>query len=450
MSSVWVAAGTAVVSLGSGLLSSRKGKKQAAKARELQERQLRLMEQQMANFKKLTSAIPKETQKMIEDMNKSYAEVGVLLAEAKRNGDNQSIVLFEQQRALVKQHLNAELTTIGMNADEMTGLLDEMTESAVTLVREDAEFNDGLKAEYKKEADVAVGNLRKMAEASGQRMESILKTGLAPEAAAVISKMQQGVADLTRKTAALESKVGKGGAASRISATELEGLKMIGETTAELQQDAQQQLQNAGNAQSQFLAASGEVLANTQTTRGRDELAARSPYDQMQIQNQQQEGAQSLAAIGNANVATRNLTGAEGEASLAREDQFARDRMSLVQSQASGTQALREREQDLKFQGAAGQAGQARSMADIMGVQAQNYSNMAMQSSAAAQQSYSSAFKGLMGGSIGMGNGGGAQGFGQGFMQGAYGINMQGSNKPVGNQVNAPSANADLNKMFAE
>lgn len=441
MSSLWVAAGTAVVGLAAGVMSSRSAKKEGNKTRALQERQLALMEQQMANFKKLTDAVPKEIQQMLDDLNKSYAEVGVLLSEAKRNGDSQSIALFERQRDLVKQHMNAELATIGMNADEMTGLLDEMTESAVALVREDADFNDSLKANYKKEADLAVGNLRKMAEASGQRMESILKTGLAPEAAAVISKMQQGVADLTRKTAALEAKVGKGGAASRISATELEGLKMIGEATADLQKDAQGQLQNAGNAQNQYLAASGEVLANTQTTRGREELATRSPYDQAIIQTRQQEGAQSLATIGNANVATRNLTGAEGEASLAREDQFARDRMSLVQSQSASTQALNERKQDLMFSGAAGQATQARSMADIMGVQAQNYANMAKQSSAAAQASYASVFKGLAGGVMGASGGGGAQGFGQGFFEGAYGIKTG---------PNVGQANTSLTKMLGE
>jgi hypothetical protein len=72
--------------------------------------------------------------------------------------------------------------------------------------------------------------------------------------------------------------------------------------------------------------------------------------------------------------------------------------MSLVQSEAAAKQSLQEREQDLQFQGASMQAGQANSMADVMGVQAQNYANMAKESSAAATQSFMNLGRGVVGG----------------------------------------------------
>jgi len=384
--------------VGSGVMAKKEAKKNRRSAEKMQQKQEDLMRQQMDNFRELTDKLPDQTRQMIKDMSKSYVEVRAMLDQAKVTGDKQSAALFEEQRNLVRTHLDAELEAIGLQTDEFVGQIDQLTDNALKLVREDADFNEQLKETYRTQSKDALGNLKKMADASGQRVDSILKTGLAPEAAAKISKIQQGVSDLTRKTAALEAKVGKGGSASRITATELEGLKVLGEVTADLQANAQDELAKAGQVQGQYLAAAGEVADRSQTTRGREELAARQPYDQAKLNARGLEAQQSLTAINNANVETRRLTGAEGEASLAREDQYTRDRMSLVQNEAAAKQSLQEREQDLQFQGASMQAGQANSMADVMGVQAQNYANMAKESSAAATQSFMNLGRGVVGG----------------------------------------------------
>ena len=398
MGAVTAAVVGGVATLGSGLMANRQAKKYRSSAERLQAEQNRLMREQMENFKRLTDQLPAQTQQMIKDMSASYVEVRAMLDQAKITGDEQSAALFEEQRRLVRTHLDAELEAIGLQTDEFVGQIDQLTDNALKLVREDADFNEQLKEEYRKSSKDALGNLKKMADASGQRIDSIMKTGLAPEAAAKISRIQQGVSDLTRKTAALEAKVGKGGSASRITATELEGLKVLGEVTADLQANAQDELAKAGQMQGQYISAAGEVAQVGARTRGREELAARQPYDQATLNARGLESQQKLSAINNANVETRRLTGAEGEASLARENQYARDRMSLVQSEAAAKQALNEREQDLQFQGASMQAGQANSMADVMGVQAQNYANMAKESSAAASQSFMNLGRGVVSG----------------------------------------------------
>jgi hypothetical protein len=96
--------------------------------------------------------------------------------------------------------------------------------------------------------------------------------------------------------------------------------------------------------------------------------------------------------------------------------------MSLVSGQNAAEMGAKEREQDLVLGATANTATQARSMADIMGVQAQNYANMAKESSAAAMQSFSLAARtgaGMIGGYSTTGT---AAGAGQGGIYGGFGV----------------------------
>lgn len=423
MSWGYVAVGAATVV--SGAISSRSAKKQRNAQQRAQDAQMAQMDEQMARLDAFMEKVPEQSKEMIERLNASQAEINLLLEQAKVKGDQQAAELYARQRELVQSHLTAELDAIGLNAAEVTGVIDELSSNAVRLVNEDADANEILQENYKKETEGVMENLGKMAEISGRRLESIDKTGLTPEAAARISQVQQGVADLSRKTKAIEAKVGRGGSASRVSATELEGLKTLGEVTANLQEDVGRELERAGQVQGLVLGGAAERMSNLRRTRGRDELIARQPFDAAKVTVAEQAGRQSLAALGNANVETRNLTGAEGEASLAREDQFARDRMSLVQSGTAAEQAISEREQELELSGITKQASVSRSMADIMGVMAQNYANMAAKSSAQATKFFGTAVKGTAAGAAAsnpFSKDFNAQDFGKGFTQGAFNI----------------------------
>jgi hypothetical protein len=194
-------------------------------------------------------------------------------------------------------------------------------------------------------------------------------------------------------------------------------------------------LQQAGQIQGQLQQAAGQRMAAMQPTRGAAELAARSPYQQMAAGTVMQAGQQSLTAQGNALAETRRLTGAEGETSLARQDQYNRDRMSLLTSQSATEIGVKQREQDLISAATAGQASQARSMADIMGAQAQNYANMAAQSQAQAMQGYALAARTGAGMMAGYGTTGTAAGAGQGGLYGGFGI---GSMPTAPNSGNMP------------
>ena len=389
----WVALGVGVVSAIGGVISSNSASKSAKKARALENERMALVREQMDNFKKLINDLPKQSRDFMEKIAKSHARISALLDEAKTNGDTQASQSFQAQLDMVETHFTAEAEAIGLNTQEMLGAIDAISTKTVELVNQDEDVKDQLRAEYKKEADQAIGNLSKMADLSGQRMDNILKTGLPEGAAANISKISQGVADLKRKTMEFEAARGKGGAASRGTAVDLEGLKMIGETTASLRAQARDQLSQEGQIQEQLQQAAGQRMAGLQPTRSAATLAATQPYDMAKLDVQQQGEQQQLTAMGNKNVQIRNLTGAEGDASLAREQEFMQNRMALEQGRSAQEMGVKEREQDLKGAYTAQQAGQARSMADIMGVQAQNYSNMASQSRAQAQAAFSQTIK---------------------------------------------------------
>jgi len=310
----------------------------------------------------------------------------------------------------------------------LLGTIKELSDNAVRLVNQDADANDILKANYKKESDKALANLGRMADVSEQRISQIIDNGgLTDAAVARISRTQQGVADLKRKTQALEAARGKGGAASRISATELEGLKTLGEVTAGLEESsdaalAQAMGQSAGISAQQANIA-GQQAQMLEETRGRDTLAAQQPYDQLRFATEDRK----LAALNNANVETRRLTGAEGEASLARDEQYRRDRQSLITQRGAAEQTSSGRIDQMEFDTITGQNSVSRSMADIMGVQAQNYANMAQQADARTRGMFSTAIAGTIGG-VGAGGGFGSSDaraqFGRGFMQSAFGRDM--------------------------
>jgi len=422
----WITVGVGVASVAtsifSGISGSKNAKKQAAAEAQMRAEQMALMREHQAKFQRLIDGYPKQTQEFLSKISATYAQLNHLTTEAKNQGDEQAAAIFQAQRDMVDTHLDAELEAIGANKTEILGALNSMADDAVKLVMQDEDMKDKLRADYKKEADLAVGNLRKMAEASGSRIDTILKTGMAPDAAAKLSQIRQGVADLTRKTAEVEAARGKGGAASRTTATELEGLKVLGEATANLRSQAMGELAQAGNQQAQLQGAASNRMMGLQPTRGAAELAARAPYQQLAAAQTMQSGEQGLTAMGNAAARTRTLTGAEGEASMAREQQYSRDRMSLVSGQNAAEMGAKEREQDLIAGATTQSAVQARSMADIMGVQAQNYANMAKESSAAAMQGFSLAARtgaGMIGGYSQTGTWAGA---GQGGMFGGFGI----------------------------
>ena len=168
-------------------------------------------------------------------------------------------------------------------------------------------------------------------------------------------------------------------------------------------------------------------MTRLKPTRTESALAYIQPYQMAKLDVKQQGGQQQLTALGNKNVQIRNLTSAEGDASLAREQEFAQTKMGMAQSRTAQEMGVMEREQDLTGAYTGQQAGQARSMADIMGVQAQNYNNMAAQSRAQAQQAYSQAASMAVGGAMGYsgafgGTAGTASSAAQGAMFTGYGI----------------------------
>jgi len=423
--------------IGANLIGGVLGQKDAKKARAQEQsaidRQLAIIEDQDRRYQELVDKIPAESKDMIDRLNKAYAESNLMLEQAKLAEDDKAVKLFESQRALVQSHLASELEAIGQNSKEFTGLIDELSGKALELINSDEDANAELKNAYKKESDAALTNLNKMADLSEKRLGDVLKTGLPPGAAAVISKVQQGVTDLKRKTMDFESKLGKGGSASRVSAIELEGLKMIGETTANLQMQGNE-LISQGIQQIAGLAGEAENLSarrmqGLQETRGRNTLAALQPYQEAKLAGKQAEGAQSLTAMGNANTETRRLTGAEGDASLARENQYARDRMSLFSGKVAGEQDVQERGQDLAFTGQAQSARIASSMADIFGAQAQNYANMNKELRASSMGLFQTAAMagagGVMSGGMPGTTGFDATKFGQGAMLGGYGVDLR-------------------------
>jgi len=452
MTSAWVAGGVAVAGLAQGIMGFKSAKKQLSAEQAMFNQQMALMREQMDNFKKLTAEYPKQTQEFLNKISTTYAQLNSMVAEAKAQGDEQAAAIFQAQRDLVDTHLDAELEAIGANKTEILKAMNSMADEAVKIVMQDEDRRDGLRAEYKKEADLAVGNLRKMAEASGSRIDTILKTGMAPDAAAKLSQIRQGVADLTRKTAEVEAARGKGGAASRTTATELEGLKVLGEATANLRSQAMGELAQAGNQQAQLQGAANQRMLGLQPTRGAAELAARAPYQQLAAAQTVQAGEQGLTAMGNAAARTRSLTGAEGEASMAREQQYSRDRMSLVSGQNAAEMGAKEREQELVSGATAQTATQARSMADIMGTQAQNYANMAKESQAAAMQGFSLVARTGAGMAAGYGQTGTWAGAGQGGIYGGFGIgslpNAPKSSTTTGYQVPAASGVGTFNPDF--
>ncbi len=415
--------GTAVGGLVQGVMGSKDAKRQTQAQQQMYDQQYALMREQMDNFKKLTAEYPKQTQDFLGKIAATYEQLNSMITEAKAQGDEQAAAIFQAQRDLVDTHLDAELEAIGANKEQILKAMNGMADEAVKIVMQDEDRRDGLRAEYKKEADLAVGNLRKMAEASG------------------LSQIRQGVADLTRKTAEVEAARGKGGAASRTTATELEGLKVLGEATANLRAQAAGELAQAGNQQAQLQGAANQRMLGLQPTRGAAELAARAPYQQLAAAQTIQAGEQGLTAMGNAAARTRSLTGAEGESSMAREQQYSRDRMSLVSGQNAAEMGAKEREQDMISAATAQTATQARSMADIMGVQAQNYANMAKESSAAAMQGFSLAARTGAGMAAGYGQTGTWAGAGQGGIYGGFGI---------GSLPNAPKATGNPNAFMQQ
>lgn len=424
---VAVGGASLVGGLASGIMGSKGAKRQANAAGQIEAQRMALMREQMDAFKKLIKDLPQQSQEYMTKIAKSHAQINAMLEEAKAQGDQQSIQLFQAQRDMVESHFSAESEAIGLNTQEMMGAIDALSNKALEMVNQDEDIKDQLRSAYKKEADQAVSSLSKMAEMSGQRIDNILKTGLPEGAAANISKISQGVADLKRRTTEFESARGKGGAASRGTAVDLEGLKMIGETTANLRAQARGELVQEGAIQGQLQQAAGQRMAGLQPTRSAATLAATQPYDMAKLDVQQQGGQQQLTAMGNKNVQIRSLTGAEGDASLAREQEFAQSRMALEQGRTAQEMGVMERQQDLTGAYTAQQAGQARSMADIMGVQAQNYSNMAMQSRAQSQAAFGQVMQTGVGAAAGYGGAFGGQAgtasaAGQGAMFTGYNI----------------------------
>jgi len=445
MSAAIVALGATVVG---GVVSSRNAKKNRQAQQRMNDGQMGLMQEQLARWDRFLAALPGQSRNMISNLNASFSEVELLLSQAKKNQDEKAIQLYQAQRDLVKSHLDAELKAIGANTQEVFGIIDEVNANAVKLINEDADVNELLQDKYTEETKDVIPNLRKMGEISEQRIDSILENGgLTDEAVTQLSRTKQGVADLTRRTKNIEARVGKGGSASRVTATELEGLKVIGDVTAGLTEASGRELRaeqgNLSNTQNLVLGASGERLSRQERRRGRETLAATQPLDAARINVAQNASNANLNAINNANVETRNLTGAEGESSLAREDQFARDRASLVQGKTAAIQAVNEREQDLTSGAISQKGGASKSMADIMGVMANNFANMAAKSDAQASKFFGTAVKATAGGFAARNAG---NSFGAGALQGGFGIDT-GAFKSTGNNIVPVANNANQEQL---
>ncbi len=281
MSTGWVALGVAVVGGVASAVQSSKANKSAEKMRN---QQMSQMDQTMARVQEFRDTIPAQSREMIERLNASHAEINALLAEAKKNGDKQAAAFYGSMRALVISQRQAELEAIGVNSAEITGLIDELSDNAIRLANEDSDANDVLKEIYKKETESAMENLSKMAGISGRRLDTLMKEGVTPEGLAIISKTRQGIADMERETKNLAAQVGKGGSDSQANAVRIEGMKALGEITANLQAGNDAAIQAAGIVQAQVLAGQGERQDRLQETRGRMELAARQPFDSARTQ----------------------------------------------------------------------------------------------------------------------------------------------------------------------
>jgi len=373
--------------------------------------------QAMARFDGLIADLPNKTQEYLTKISQSYTEITALMEEAQARGQEDIAQTYASMRDLAEAHFLSEAKAIGLNEQEMLETIGELSSQTAELINKDEDLKDTLRAEYDKDAQKSLSNLRKMADASGERIDQILSTGLPEDAAAQISRVSQGVADLKRKTQELESARGKGGSASRSTAVELEGLKIIGDTTAKLRADARGELLQEAQMQGELQRTSGERTAMMQPTRGEALVRALTPYNEATIATKDQAATRELTALGNKNVELRRLTGEEGAQSLALEQDYYQQRQGAVQTRDAATLTTMEREQDLTGQYSQTRAGLNLTMADILGAQAQNFNNLAMAAQGTITQGASSIGQ-ILGGGGGGSSGAGGMDFSKMFSKG--------------------------------
>jgi len=212
----WVAAGvasaTATISA-VGMITGSKAKKKARAAQEALTREaLQLQRDMAAKFDVLIGDLPQETAASLKLMTGAYAQLTQMMNEAKASSDEKSVAMFAAQRDMVDSQLATELSLIGADYSQFIAVADELSARATAMLEADDKFNAQFKEEYLKQTEGGMDNLQKIADASGKRIDDLIKSeGLPEGSAAVLSNMQQQVSDVKRSTEQFEAARGKGG-----------------------------------------------------------------------------------------------------------------------------------------------------------------------------------------------------------------------------------------------
>lgn len=424
--------------------ANKQAKRQEAAAQGAVAQQIQLQQEQIDRFDKLIDKLPDQQREYLEDISASYAENRMMLEEAKSSQDAQAIANYEALNDIIESTLAAEMTAIGENHEDYINTLNVFSDDMVGLVRSDAEANEGLKQQFRDTSDQAITKLKDASGLVTQRMEAIEKSGGLPDGAdAIISNMRQGIADVHRQVKDLDAATGKGGSASRKSAVALEGLKQVGETMAGLKQQGTQELMQLVGVQAQLTGQLTDTAAQKtivgKHTEGAEIAAAKAPFIQEALTAEGTRGARELTAIGNSNVAMRTNQASLGDTQLAQQREYEANRLALNQGEAAAKLGVKERSQSLALNMTAKTGTAVQSMSDVLGAQANNYSNQASASRAQANESMASAMSVIGGGFAGQQQG---IGFMQGVNQFALGLPAPAKQTPstqVSPFVGAPS-----------
>lgn len=355
-----------------GFMSSKKAKKQAAAA---QAEAQRIAAQREAAMTKLLAEIDESDKKRVADSIAAYTQIKMLQDQALADGKRDIADQFATMSGLLETNLQAELTAVGANYNELKKEMDGFATDARGLLQGDLDAQANLRKAYEVDTAKVIPTLKKGMEASQTRLDELQRRGgLSPEASAVLSKASEGLKQARVKFDQSEALNQTGGKSSRKAGFDIEAVKALSEVNASLRaagaQEAMALRGETAQAAGQLANAAAAKQQALQDTSGAQKLALEGQLQAKKEGLIAGRQAQELAATTGAGAQRMDLQGQRGAQELAMTQGYAQAQQAGAEGQMVTLNNLEQQRAAHRVSLESARTGIAMSISDVLMQQA--------------------------------------------------------------------------------
>jgi hypothetical protein len=374
---------------------SGKKKKKEAEAREREAR--RIAAEREAAMQKLIGEVDAADTKRIADSIAAYSQIKLLQDQALEDGKKDVAEQFETMKGLLETNLQAEMTAIGKNYDELKTEMDGFAKEARGLLQGDLDGQAKLRKAYEIDTAKVLPTLKRGMEASQTRLDELQRRGgLSPEASATLSKASEGLKQARVKFDQSEALNQTGaGKSSRKAGFDIEAVKALSEVNATLRasgaQEAASLRNETANAAGQLANVAGAKQQALQDTSGAQRLTLESGLAQQKQGLIGARQAQELSATTGAGAQAMDLQGQRGAAELSLNQNYAASRVGATENQMNTVNALGQQKTANRVTLEGARTGISMSIADVLNASAAQLRKDSSASMANATQGFAMA-----------------------------------------------------------